>query len=401
MTATTNKLENLPNKFTRSKFLRDTILSATGIVLLPSIFTGCKKIDHNPDYNLGNQSVWDAKLTNDDLKKAADNLNRMRKLLKDLYDIAFKYDEVVLEALGSTVENSSWRNFIVNILIDIAAAMASAAAIALDGPLAVPVIACLSAILHDWGIGKNLPDGINVLNGFFAGYQEGQIAMGKAIDEKLGFLTDENYPLNDYKNLRNEWTAPIVFNGKSYTLADLVNSYFPEEEDNSVEYYEIFDPMYDHHKKSIWNLAVIKTCQLYRHYSFEGNTTYKESLRGNAIRNFYDGYKGSYLRGIWAHRPLDRDDVGLIYWTYWYLGIGGYSFPDAAAKILFKDDTPGHIINPDGLFSRSYVFEQFHTEKPDFTTYGHEIGTNDAWDFDVNADDWEFSCGLFPVLAKI
>lgn len=399
MTLNSNNSDVSHKEFSRGQFLRESAITASGILLLPPFITGCHKPANSRHDHGGHGGVGVVTLTTDQLKKAADNLNRMRALIADLYDIAFKYDEVVLLALGSTKENPSWLNFIVNVIIDIAVGMASAAAIVAEGPAAIPAIACLSAFLHDWGIGKNTPDGLNVLNGFFSEYQAGQLAMAKAIDEKLGFLTDENYPTNDYRNLQNEWKDPIIFNGKSYNLADLANSYFPEKTDNSVEYYKIYDPMYDHHQKSVWNLAVMKTCTLYRNYHYWKDIIVGQSLRADAITNFYNGYKGSYLRGNWI-APVEVGDLGNIRWTYWYLGIGGNSFPDAAAKILFKDDTPGHIINPDGLFNRSYVFEQFHTEKPDFS-YGHEIGTDDAWDFDVNADDWDFTCGMFPILAKI
>ena len=114
-----------------------------------------------------------------------------------------------------------------------------------------------------------------------------------------------------------------------------------------------------------------------------------------ARNEFYSDpkYAGSYLRG-------HLNGVGDYIFYYWDLGINGNPFPPAAIKALFKDDTPGHIINPDGLFNRSYVFEQFNITKPDFTYYTHELSNDPNADFNTSADDWHFTGGLFPELTK-
>jgi hypothetical protein len=78
--------------------------------------------------------------------------------------------------------------------------------------------------------------------------------------------------------------------------------------------------------------------------------------------------------------------------TWWNLGIGGNAFPDAASHILFMDDTPGHIINPEGLFNRSYVFQQFSTTKPNFNG-GHELASTPDRDF-ADSDDFNFTGGM-------
>ncbi|HLL42237.1 MAG TPA: hypothetical protein VK369_03820, partial [Segetibacter sp.] len=74
----------------------------------------------------------------------------------------------------------------------------------------------------------------------------------------------------------------------------------------------------------------------------------------------------------------------------------GYPFPDAASDILFIDDTPGHVINPNGLFNRSYVFQQFSTTKPFFNA--HELANTPDRDF-ADSDDFNFTGGLFPNLT--
>jgi hypothetical protein len=82
--------------------------------------------------------------------------------------------------------------------------------------------------------------------------------------------------------------------------------------------------------------------------------------------------------------------------VYWNLGINGYAFPDEASNILFMDDTPGHITNPEGLFNRSYVFQQFSKQKPNFNG-GHELGHGSLND---QFDDFNFTGGVFPQLIE-
>jgi len=319
----------------------------------------------------------------------------MRALLNDLYNTAFKYDETVFLALESTRENGNWTNFLADIFIDIAFLAAAATAVASGGAALVPAIAFLSAILHDWGLGKDKPDGINGLNGFFAQYQAGQLAMQQAIDEKLGYLTDET---NNYANLQAAWQQDLVFNGTTYTLADLANEDFPDKENHSVEYHKLYDPMYDHHRRSVWNLAIMKCCTYYENWHDHIGTEKRVgALLDYAQQKFYPApeHKGVYLRGWFENFDHDYNYYELVWWN---LGIDGYAFPEAAINILFVDDTPGHIINPDGLFYRSYVFQQFSTTKPEFFLSWHELSGSPGSDFSTN-DDWVFTGGLFPKLT--
>jgi hypothetical protein len=387
------------NKISRRYLLRNSAIAATGAALFPSFITGCSKDTDAPQ--AGGGSLGDSPPpTPEQLKAAADNLNLLRDMMNDLYNTAFKYDEVVFLALGSTKTNSSWTNFIVDIFIDIAFAAAAATAVVTGGAALVPAFAFLSAVLHDWGIGKDRPDGLSGVFGFFADYQGGQIAMQNAIDEKLGYMTDET---DNYANLRTTWGDPIVINGKTYSFKDVGDTFFPDKEHHSVEYRKFYDPMYDHHKRSVWNLAVMKCCTYYRDWSTYPHTatTPAGRLLDWARNTYYKENTGAYIRAsMYSYdtggRPPD------IEWEVdrYYLGIGGNQFPDAAAQILFKDDTPGHIINSNGLFNRSYVFEQFSFTKPVFP-YGHELGNDQIGNLNPNADDWEYTGGLFPTLIHL
>ena len=382
--------ENISQLLSRRKLLRDSVIAATGIVLLPSVITGCSKDGNQlyPGINpKGNFGLW---LTQNELADAADNLKRMRVWVLDLYPLCIEYEEAVFHALSSTKQNSSWTNFIVNVFIDIAVLLAAAAAIVSGNAWAVPAIACLSAFLHDWGIGKDKPIGLDAV---FAVFEFGHEKTQFAIEQKLSSLVD---PTNNYSNLKAAWKDNIEFNGHTYTLGDLASSNFPALGD---EYNKLQSAAHTSFKKSLWNLVIMKTCTLYenthRRLVLHQGSGYR-SVTDYARKEFYPANKGVYLRGKVTYiEPGVYRTVDLVDWN---LGINGYPFPEEASDILFMDDTPGNIINPDGLFNRSYVFEQFSITKPDFSG-GHELGKIVEADFSL-PDDWNFTGGVFPKLIK-
>lgn len=57
---------------------------------------------------------------------------------------------------------------------------------------------------------------------------------------------------------------------------------------------------------------------------------------------------------------------------------------------LFKDDVKGHIINPDALFDRDYVYKQFHAQKPAFGDY-----------CDVRWSSYQYDCSDFTFTGDI
>ena len=361
--------------------LRDSAIVATGAVLLPSFFTGCRKEDfdelfeHHPKKGLT--------LTQVQLAAAADNLTTLRTLLKEVYELAAQYDDAVFQTLNST-KMDSWANFAVNIIIDIAVGLAAAGAIAAGGPTAIPAIAFVSSILKDWGLGKDRPSNLEAV---FAEFEFGRIAMQNAIEDKLSLLVD---PSNNYSNLTTAWKDPIVFNGNTYTLGDLASTKFTL----GVEYNRIHAAAFTFLKKSVWNLLVMKCCSYYKYnyiYELPNNVTITSFVQ----QSFYPNHKGVYVRAFVDEKNSATTRWGLVYWN---LGIGGYPFTDLASKILFVDDTPTHILNPEGLFARDYVFKQFSTTKPDFSE-GHELGYDANSNFSGN-DDWTFTGGMFPGLTK-
>ncbi|WP_373514311.1 hypothetical protein [Persicitalea sp.] len=325
-------------------------------------------------------------LTKDELEAAAANLSRLRVWVKDLYPLCLEYEEAVFHALGSTKENGDWRNFLANIMIDVAIGLTSAAALASLNPEFIPALACLSAALHDWGIGKDKP---NSLNGEFADFEFGHGQMQLEIEQKLSSLVD---PTSGYSNLKAAWKDSIAFNGTTYTIGDLATSHFPGLGD---AYNQLQSAALTSFKKSLWNLVIMKTCSYYKNWE-DVVTTPKHmgAIEEYAQKAFYPANKGLYLRARYIDTSSTTNSYALAFWN---LGIGGYAFPDEASKILFKDDTPGHIINPDGLFNRSYVFQQFSTRKPVFHG-GHELGHGTLND---EFDEFDFTGGMFPKLIEM
>ena len=331
-------------------------------------------------------SVGGVQLTPEQLANAAANLTRMREWVTDLYPLCIEYEDAVFHALASTKENESWTNFIVDIFFDIATLLAAAGAIASGGAAAVPAFAFLSAILHDWGIGKDKPG--NLLDDVFATFQFGHVRMQLAIEQKLSHLVD---PANNYSNLTAAWTNPIEFNGATYTIGDLASSNFPGLGDdyNALQTAAILS-----FQKALWNLVIMKCCSYYENYHTSVQIKKPMTLTQYAQQTFYPANKGVYLRAQLTYYDDQINEFELIYWN---LGIGGNPFPDEASNILFYDDTPSHVINSDGLFNRSYVFEQFSTTKPDFSK-GHELSNSPDDDF-AAGDDWDFTGGVFPDLT--
>ncbi len=390
--------QDLLNKVSRRYLLKNSAIAATGAVLLPSFITSCNK--HIDFPGKGGGGVGDSPFTPAQLQAAAENLTRLRVWVADLYPLTIEYENVVFHALASTKQNGSWTNFIVDVFIDIATILIASAAAA-TGPAgfagAVPAIAGLSSFLHDWGIGKDKPDN---LDDVFTDFEFGHNVMQFSMEQKLSHLVD---PANNYANLQNEWNEDFVFNGKTYTIGDLASSYFPDLGD----YYNTLQTAaFTTFKTLLWNLVIMKCCTYkladrWDVYMYVNHGTNPGNIQDYARQVSYPINKGLYIRGIvnWIE-PNDYRYITLVKWS---LGIGGEPFPDEACNILFQDDTPGHIINPDGLFARDYVFKQFAVSKPTFfyTDVKYlDIGGADLPGADFQTfSDWTFTGGMFPKLT--
>jgi hypothetical protein len=398
-------------KVSRRSLLRNSAITATGALLFPSFITGCSKDTDTPEGGGGN--LGGPQLTPEQLQQAADNLRRLRVWITDLYPLCIEYETIVFLALKATKETGGWENFIADIFIDIGFALAASAAIASDGAAAVPAFACLSSFLHDWGIAKDKPDNLDET---FADFDFGHNVMQLAIEQQLSYLVDPG-PNSNYQNLQNGWNDKYVFQydpntpGKAYTIGDLASSYFP---DLGEHYNTLQTVAFTEFKRLLWNLVIVKCCSYYEKEKwlvtlyYDGSTP--PNLQEYEQQKFFapkEGNKGRYMRArVYEVEPGKYRSFQLIKWQ---LGIGGNLFSDEACDILFMDDSPGHIINPDGLFRRDYVFKQFSKTKPLFL-YDHEpdgfdwLDVGDAVkapgsDLQPAAEwDWDWQCGKLPSL---
>lgn len=394
MNLPSNNSGESPKKFSRGKFLRDSVITASGMALMPSILSSCNKLVFQPGkgYGFGPAKGWGGTPTPTDIINAVANLKRMRYWVTDLYQLTLEYDDSAFHSLNSTAKNKNWANFIGNVFIDIGVGIAGATGVLSGASLAIPAFACLSAFIKDWGIGKEIPPD---LNGAFAEFELGHNAMQIEIEHKIDHLMTKDAS-GIYTNLLIFWQDEIEFQGKNYTLLDLANSHFPSPND---DYDKLQTNALINFRQSLWNLIIIKTCSLYRipYYNTYEIDPYV-SIDEPAVQ-FYIENKASYFRGRWDYKPAGGQP-GKIWWYQWNLGLDGYPFPDIVAALLFKDDVPGNIINPEGLFNRSYVFEQFSTTKYDFTYYADELPSTDFTDFDYAHNDYDFTAGIFHQLME-
>jgi hypothetical protein len=252
----------------------------------------------------------------------------------------------------------------------------------------------------------------NNLDAAYIDFVEGHNKMQDAIENFLleladiGKTGDPQYP---YQNLKNGFKEPITFNGKTYSLQDLGSSKFPTTA-NGDDYVALKEAAYKRFKQHMWNVMLIKTGDMSRNYEDWsiscGHAVIcpapdQISASTYAAQQFYNDskYKSSYLRG--------RYGTDVYRFRYWYIYVDGNELSEQAAHELFQDDYPGHVINPDGLFLRDYVFKQFQRQKPDFSDeYGypyHDLPSNEdapcCKNEDFNLDDnFEFTGGDFPML---
>lgn len=381
--------QNTPSVVSRRNWLRDTTIAATGAAVLPSFLTSCT--DHfNPD--LGEDGLTDPSL----LRSAAQNLLHMNAWVEDVYLYTGNYEQYVLAILKSGEKPTEWKDFIIDILTEIAIGILEVASVEVPG--AGPAIAIAGESIKKWTSGDKPAN----LDAEFAEFKLGHLQMEKAISDTLLKLADKT---DNYKNLRERFKGDIEFNGKKYSLSDLANSQFPTPA-KGKEYTDLRTAAYDRFRKYIWNVMIMKAGRLnYSSYWLVAQQSYDSPTQyGRDVHYKDERYKSTYLRG-W-HDYFG----GFFYHRYFYFEFDGRELSPEAAKELFKNDTPENVINPDGLFDRDYVFHQFHKEKPDWFGYyalrkdlnktKGFVSRDKDFGFDPAADDVVFTGGDFPMLTK-
>lgn len=119
------------------------------------------------------------------------------------------------------------------------------------------MLAVAFAIIDEFATGSTSPN----LEAEFGLFELGHLAMQKAITDKLTILRGGT---QDYSNLR-AFKGAVDFNGRSYTLKDLVNSKFPSDNQGAL-YVVAKNAAYDDFRKNLWNLMIMKTGESHTRY---------------------------------------------------------------------------------------------------------------------------------------
>ncbi|GAB3047097.1 hypothetical protein [Spirosoma pulveris] len=385
------ELQNTPNKQSRRNWLRDAAIVTTGVAVMPSLLTNCT--DHLP--GLG------AEPTPADIQLygvAAENIIRMRQWYDSVYLINNTYNlEVYSYFKSGTPPRKTWIDIVEDIAYNIGIRMLEAAVAEIPGASAA--VAIIADQITKWSKG---PDTGKKIDSTLADYMDVYNTQYLTVTKRLSSLSSNH---DNYKNMREAFAGGgVEFSGKKYTIEDLAQQRFPDMNDvNDVDDFETLKAAAVlKYKRNIWNTMFVLAGEMKfdNPSSFYVNFKSKERdlPRPYAIENYYPNHKARYLRGYYYSTLFGE----YFYYASFYFTFDGDELSESAAKVLFKDDAPGHIINPEALFERDYVFKQFHAKKPDFKEYFEirrdtEIGpctgvTGCRW-FDPDANNYQFTRG--------
>jgi hypothetical protein len=213
------------------------------------------------------------------------------------------------------------------------------------GPIGSFVATFLSGMVATWA--SNTPPN---LTGQFASYTS-RLAQAKiAVDEQLAGYKE---------SIQTNWNTQFTFNGKTTTLSDLSTETFPSEGDTKFE--DMASQAVLGIQQGLWK-QLLATNFVITHWEQGQNIT---SGTQNAppvawVQGFYAAHPAYYETWDWHNSTGCGDQNGWQMHQY-NLGTGaGFasdgSISPAACQYLFKDSTPGTIINPHGLFERATVF---------------------------------------------
>lgn len=397
--------QNARNTLSRRNWLRNATIGATSAVVLPSLLTGCA--DHlNPEPGgLGAEPP----LTQAELISASHNLFLMEVFANNLYDTNVKSIQGIYKLLKGDplTPPTNFVELFIDVFSEITSGILEAALEAIPGIGAAIAIAAEG--INVWADEERKrarisPNGLNTTIGTFElNYQN----VHKKIKDKLGDLRTSD---NNYHNLRENW-KDVEFLGKTYSAKQLANANFPSNADQSPtvqQFNALLDAANGKFVKYFWNAVIVQCGVLRSSYPFTGINPNKPGGAVGYARDVIYKTEDQIPTYTTGHYGLvDTVGTGYFEFTNWYFTFDdGVPLSQAVAEILFKDDTPGHSINTNGLWPRDYVFKQFHREKPEWPRFERDLGTeavshrNPADDFGRLLSDYEFTGGMLKSLSK-
>lgn len=294
--------------------------------------------------------------TDEQIKIATTNLTNMIFLNRDIFP---RGTAKILNAFlkFETTDSDPGLNIVLNILEGGFWAVAS-----LGGPVSSFAASFLSGMLSYW-----VTDTPPSLKGQFGSYLERFDRTSEQVTIQLGKFKD-GLDSKDPKIIEKVWNTRFTYNGKTASVADLGNSYFPSP--GSTDYDRMIIKAAFALDQELWK-QILKANYYVHILSGNVNTGYKDKNVPPIpfILEQIKYYPASYWTWYWFPDECPRWIAKSYIIKTGYYPTYGYWLNDACCRYLFKDSLPGHTINEYGLFTRQEVVDFIGMKyEPDVTT---------------------------------
>ena len=305
--------------------------------------------------------------TPEQLRTARGNLSNLRELNVEVYPHVLEKIQNAYLLFTIPDNDDPGMTVILKIIDGVFGAIGSE-----GGAAGEAAAAFLSGMIARW-----VSDPPSTLNTQFASYYERYDKTSLELNKQLDTLS-ERLGSSDTATVLAAWNTSFTYNGKTAALSDLASVEVPKPEtpefDDMVEMAELAQ------NQAIWrqllqaNYYVPYYTWYHRGQAPEGPPLAWARYRLESYKYCYYVYY-QYNGGAWY-----LDDPTWYVWIvneyvickkntvqYRYLN-------DAACDYLFKDSTPGTIINPNGLFTRQEVVDFLgikHVETGPYVTQSH------------------------------
>jgi hypothetical protein len=172
------------------------------------------------------------------------------------------------------------------------------------------------------------------------------------------------------------WNTQFTFNGKPTTLADLATGHFPKELD--PDFYPMYEAAILKLDQTVWTQMLVDN-YVVTYWDDSGNPFVLSGDQGTPpiqwVQDWIKEYPAYRYTWEWVVAKHCGDSTGWRMYGYNIgTGPGVDSRPNSlspdACQYLFKDSTPGTIINKDGLFDRATVFTSLGIRQLDWPVTG-------------------------------
>jgi len=243
----------------------------------------------------------------------------------------------------------------------------------LGGEAGGKVAGFLAGMLSDW-ITKVPNDMNRQFASYYERYQETSRVFTAQLDRINQRLNPEN---NDQGTIDAAWNTKFTYNGQTVAVSDLASAVLPKI--RSEKYDDLADSLIHSHNQAIWK-QLLKQNFYVPYYTWYhkgqmpgpppwGWVEYRLEYYKYCYYVFYKYYDGAwssdknfYVYIVNEYVICRKDTV-----AYHYLN-------DACCDYLFKDSSPGKIINPKGLFTRKEVVDFLGIQHVETVPYIDQIG---------------------------